>query len=126
MSFKVTPQDVKKSQKCSPGMHIFTLVAVEEPYLSEKGNTVQKCDFESDKGYVVSKWFNNVFMGDLVEFVECADDINIDPEKMSDMDIELKDYIGKKVAGSVSHGKDKNNKMQANIDNFFSAKKVPF
>lgn len=126
MAFKLTAEDLKKSAKCPVGMHLATLVVAEEPYISEKGNETQKCDFETDQGYTISKWFNEKFTGDLFEFVAAADKIKFDATTFKETEIELKNYRGKKVAISVSHGKDKNGKVQANIDNFFSADKIPF
>jgi hypothetical protein len=129
MGFKLTKADLKKSALCTPGMHSFTLVKVNEPYLKEGKNgptTVQQCDFESAEGYVVPVWFNTVVMSNLFEFVAAADNVVFDMEKFEDVDIELKDYVGKKVAASVSHRVDNNNKPQAQIDNFYSADKVPF
>lgn len=127
MAFDITPQDLKKAQKCPPGMHIFTLVEVEEPYLKENGNEVQKADFESDKGHVVPTWFNSSFKANLIEFIQAADNIILTDEMLRTLPpVDLKNYIGKKVAASVSHRRDNNNKVQAQIDNFFSADKVPF
>jgi len=125
MPFTVNKQDLKKSQKCPPGMHLFTLTEVEDEYFNEKGTKVQRVDFESDGGYIVPYWFNDKFSSNLLEFIQAADGITLDMN-MEDLDIDLKDYKGKKVAGSVSHVKDKNNKIQAQIDNFFSPDKVPF
>lgn len=127
MAFNFTTTDVRKSQKCPVGMHIATLTEVEEPYFNAKGTTVQKVNFETDKGYSVPYWFNDKFMANLIEFVEAADNIKFDPEaENTDVSIDLKNYIGKKLAIAVSHRKDDNNKIQAQIDNFFSADKVPF
>ena len=106
-------------------MHLATLTSVEDEYQNDKGTNIQKCDFETDSGYTIPKWFNDGFMSDLIEFVEAADNIKFDPEN-TDTDIDLHDYVGKKVAIQVSHGKDKNNKIQAQIDNFYTADKVPF
>jgi hypothetical protein len=124
--FKVTKEDLKKSQKCPVGMHVGTLVEVEEQYFNEKGTSVQKCVFETDAGYQVPVWFNDKVMSNLIEFVEAADKIKLDMATMADMDIRLENYKGRRVAFSVSHQKDKNNKMQSQIDNFFNADKVPF
>jgi hypothetical protein len=107
-------------------MFVTTLIEVEEPYVNDKGTTVQRANFETDAGHVVPKWFNDAVLRDLIEFVEAADHVKFDMETMEDLPIELKNYIGKKVAISVSHVKDKNNKVQAQIDNFFSADSVPF
>lgn len=126
MPFELTPEDLKRSQKCPPGMHIFTVTAVDEEYLNDNGTTVQRMEFESDKGYMVSTWFNNKFQSSVIEFVQAADKITFTEESIKNVKINLKDYLGKKVAGSVSHRKDNNNKIQAQIDNFFSADKVPF
>jgi hypothetical protein len=126
MSFKLNKEGLLKSATCPPGLTKFTLVVVEEPYVSKKGATVQKCDFESEKGYTVSVWFNSAVMGNLYEFVEAADDAKFDPTKMGEIDLNLKEYIGKEVVGSVSHRKDDNGKVQAQIDNFYTVDKVPF
>jgi len=127
VAFKITKDDLKKSQKLVPGMHIVTLTQVEEPYFNEKGTAVQKVEFETDKGVVQPYWFHQTDMGlrSLIEFIEAADDIKLDSE-LPDTDIELRNYIGKKVCIATSMGKDKNGKNQINIDNFYSAKKVPF
>lgn len=126
MAFKLTAEDLKKSAKCPVGMHLATLVAVDEPYLNDKGTEIQKADFETDQGYSVPKWFNDKFISDLFEFVEAADKIKFDANNFKETELDLRNYKGKKVAISVSHQKDKNNKVQAQIDNFFSADKVPF
>lgn len=126
MAFKLTKSDLKKSALCPPGMHPFTLVAVEEPYVSAKGVTVQKCDFETDSGYSVSVWFNSAVMSNLFEFVAAADKVKFDLDKFEAMEIELKDYKGKKVSGSVSHRKTDDNKVVAQIDNLYEDGKVPF
>lgn len=126
MAFKVTKSDLKKSILCPVGMHVFTLVTVEEMYLKPNGNSVQKCDFETDAGYTVPVWFNSVVMSNLFEFVAAADKVTFDLEKFEDMTIELKDYKGKKVAGSVSHRKTDDGKIVAQIDNFYEDGKVPF
>lgn len=107
-------------------MHLATLVAVDEPYINDKGTEIQKADFETDAGYSVPKWFNDKFVSDLFEFVEAADKIKFDANNFKEIELDLKRYVGKKVAISVSHQKDKNAKIQAQIDNFFSADKVPF
>lgn len=125
MAFDVTKEDLKKSQKCPVGMHLATLVEVEDEYLNEKGTNVQKCEFETDKGHIVPYWFNDKMVSAVLEFIAAADDIVLTEENMPSR-IDLKDYKGKRVAISVSHTKDKNNKLQAQIDNFFSASKVPF
>lgn len=126
MAFKVTKSDLKKSILCPVGMHDFTLVVVEEPYLKPSGISVQKCDFETESGYSVPVWFNSVVMSNLFEFVAAADKITFDLEKFEDMIIELKDYKGKKVTGSVSHRKTDDGKVVAQIDNFYESGKVPF
>lgn len=126
MAFQVTKKDLIKSQKCPPGMHIFELITVDEPYLKDNGVTVQKCEFESDTGHIVPVWFNSSVMDNMFEFVQAADKITLNPETMGEMEIELKDYLHKKVAGMVSHGPDKNGKIQHQIDNFYNADKVPF
>lgn len=122
MAFEVTKDDIKKSQKCPPGMHIATLVSVEKEYLNEKGTTVQRVDFDTDGGYSVPYWFNDKMTSSLIEFAEAADNVKLD----ADTSIELMDYKGKKVCLSVSHAKDKNNKIQAQIDNFYPSDKVPY
>lgn len=128
MAFKITKDDLKKSQRCPPGTHVATLVEVEEPYISENsGCTVQKCVFETDKGHQVPVWFNDAVTANLIEFVEAADNVKMNMDNIDSMpEIELKDYKGKRVAIAVSHNKDGKGKIQANIDNFFSADKVPF
>lgn len=126
MAFKVTKSDLKKSILCPVGMHLFTLVAVEEPYLKTNGCTVQKCDFESDKGYSVSVWFNSTVMANLFDFVAAADKVTFDLEKFEDTAIELKDYKGKQVTGSISHRKLDDGKLVAQIDNFYEEGKVPY
>lgn len=122
MAFDVTKSDIKKSQKCAPGMHIATLITVDEQYLNEKGTTVQKVEFDTDSGYSIPYWFNDKMTSSLIEFAEAADNCKLS----EDTSIELKDYKGKKVCLSVSHAKDKNNKIQAQIDNFYSSEKVPY
>lgn len=126
MAFKLNKQELQKSQKCPPGLHPATLVEAEEMYVSEKGAEVQKCIFETDAGYQVPVWFNDKVMSNLIEFVEAADKVKFDMENMEEVDINLKKYVGKKVYISVSHVKDKNNKIQAQIDNFYNSDKVPF
>lgn len=126
MPFTLTPEDLKKSQKCPPGMHIFTITKVGDEYLNDNGTTVQQMDLETDKGYIVSTWFNNKFQSNIIDFIQAVDKVTLTPETIKDLTIDLKDYQGKRVAGAVSHMKDKNNKIQAQIDNFFSADKVPF
>jgi hypothetical protein len=128
MAFKPTKDDLKKSQKCPPGMHLGELVEVEEEYVSDKGATVQKCWFETNKGYQIPVWFNDKVMSNLFEFVEAADKIKLDMDTIEDMPpIDLKNYLHKPVAFSVSHNKsEKDGKIYTQIDNFFSADKVPF
>lgn len=126
MAFSITKEDLKKSQKCPAGMHFATLVEVEEPYKSEKGVEVQKCVFETDKGYSVPVWFNDAVLANLIEFIGAADKVTFDLETMATMNIDLKKYKGKRVALSVSHVKDKNGKVQSQIDNFFNSDRVPF
>jgi hypothetical protein len=128
MAFKLNKDVLAKSAKCPTGMHIATLTEVEDTYFSEKGTEVQKANFETDKGYNIPMWFNgsDMGLGQILEFVQAADDVTFTADNMAELDINLKEYVGKKVCLSVSHGKDKNNKVQAQIDNFFSAKKVPF
>lgn len=125
MAFKPTADDLKRSQKCPAGMHIATLTEVQDEYLKENGNTVQEVDFETDKGYIVKHWFNAKMMQDIIAFVQAADNVTFTEESLPD-NLDLKEYKGKKVCISVSHAKDKNNKVQAQIDDFFSADKVPF
>lgn len=126
MAFKVTKADLKKSILCPVGMHNFTLTVVEEMYIKPSGVSVQKCDFETDAGYTVSVWFNSTVMTNLFEFVVAADKITFDLEKFEEMNIELKDYKGKKVSGSVSHRKTDDGKLVSQIDNFYEDSKVPF
>lgn len=125
MAFKVTKQDLKKSQLCPPGMHNFTLITVKESYLKPNGVTVQETEFETDAGYIVKVFFNSTVMTNLFEFVAAADKITFDLTTFEDMEIELKDYIGKKVSGSVSH-ETREGKTYAGIDNFYQEGKVPF
>lgn len=126
MSFTLTKQDLKKSALCPPGMKLFTLVEVEPQYVSKKGTSTQKCDFESDEGYVVPTWFNAAVLNNLFEFIAAADHITFDMEKMETISVKLEDYKGKRVAGSVSHRKTDDGKIVAQIDNFYDADKVPF
>lgn len=123
MAFTIEKDDIKKSQKCPPGIHKATLTLVEDVYYNEKGTEIQKCEFETEEGYIVPVWFNNKMLGPIIEFVEAADKVKL----TEDTSVDLKKYEGTgKVCISVSHIKDKNNKIQAQIDNFFSADKVPF
>lgn len=127
MAFKVTAEDLKKSIKCPPGMHLAKLVTVEAPYFNEKQTEVQRVDFETDKGYSVPYWFNNKMTSSIFEFVQAADKVTFTPETMQEMEIELADYVGKEVAISVSHNKsEKDGKINCQIDNFYQAGKVPF
>jgi hypothetical protein len=130
MSFKLTKSDLKKSVLCPPGMHSFTLTTIDEPYLKTAKNgtatTVQKCDFETNEGYTVSVWFNSVVMQNLFEFVAAADKVAFKLEDFTDTDVELKDYLNKKVSGSVSHRKTDDGKIVAQIDNFYIDGKVPY
>lgn len=124
--FNLTKEDLQKSQKCPPGMHIATLTEVEEPYISPKsGCDVQKVVFETSKGYSVPNWFNSTVLGPLFEFIEAADNIKFDVDNMKEISVDLKKYIGKKVCISVSHRKE-DGKVYAQVDSFFSADKVPF
>lgn len=125
MPFGFTKDDFKKAQKCPPGMHLATLTEVEDEYMNEKGTNIQKANFETDNGYIVPYWFNDKMPGPVFEFIGAADNITITEDNMPER-INIKDYLHKRVAISVSHVKDKNNKIQAQIDNFFSADKVPF
>lgn len=124
MSFQVSKQDIKKSQRCPQGMNIFTLVTVDDAYTNAKGTMVQKADFESEDGYCVSFWFNDKMLGMIIEFVAAADDV--DAMGIDAGDIELKDYLDKKVAAMIVHSKDDKGKLQASIENFFSTSKIPF
>lgn len=139
MSFKPTKKDLQRSAICPVGMHLVTAVAVGKEYLNEGGTQVQQVDFETSEGYIVPKWFwysvkKQMLDPDVLKFVQAADNMTFDLEKISDdgegedalPEIELKDYEGKKVAISVSHQKDKNGKVQPNIDEFFTADSVPF
>lgn len=126
MSFKPTVEDLKRSQKCPAGMHRATLITVDDEYFNDKGTSIQKCEFETENGHIVPFWFNDKMMGMILEFVSAADKTVITEDMLADMDIELREYKGKAVALSVSHVKDKNNKLQAQIDNFFNEDKVPF
>jgi hypothetical protein len=123
--FKVTKEDVKKSAICPPGMHISTVISVEEPYYNDNKTLVQRMDLETASGHTLIKFFNNKFTSDIIEFVQAADNIVLGDD-MGDMDVDLADYIGKKIAVAVSHGKDKNDKIQAQVVNFYPADKVPF
>lgn len=126
MAFKVTAQDLKKSQICPPGMREFTLVTVKESYIKQaNGVTVQETEFESTDGYTVKVFFNSAVLSNLFEFVAAADKVTFDPANFADREIELKDYIGKKVAGSVSHTV-REGKTYPGIDNFYQEGKVPF
>lgn len=125
MAFEFDKKDFKKSQKAPPGMYIATLIIVEEPYYNDKGTSIEKATFETDNGYEVPFWFNDKMPGLVYEFIGAADSITFNEDNVP-TNIDLKEYVGKKVAISVSHKKDKNNKIQAQIDNFFSASKVPF
>lgn len=126
MAFKIDAEDLKKSQKCPVGMHIATLTEVGKPYFNDKQTEIQQCFFETEKGYTTPYWFNNKMVSSILEFVQAADKVTFDAATMAEMDIELSDYIGKKVAISVSHIKDKNGKLQSQIDNFFNSEAVPF
>lgn len=126
MSFKLTKGDLQKSVLCPVGMHTFTLTVVEEPYVSGKGASVQKCDFETDAGYTVSTWFNDKVMQNLFEFVAAADKVTFKLEDFVETKVELKDYKGKRVCGSVSHRKTDEGKIVSQIDNFYEEGKVPF
>lgn len=128
MGFKPTKKDLQRSALCPVGMHLFTVVSTEKPYLNEKGTKIEKVDFETNEGYLVPIWFNDKMLDSLLKFVEAADNIRFDLEKDGDNlpEIELRDYVGKKVAGSVSHRKDNDGKPKAQIDEFFTADSVPF
>lgn len=109
-------------------MHLGFLAEVEDEYISDSKSkcTVVPCTFETDAGFQVKVWFNDAVMSNLIEFIEAADNFKINMDNVDQLPaINLKDYIGKRVAFSVSHVKDKNNKIQAQIDNFFSADKAP-
>lgn len=123
MAFKPTKKDYLKAQLCPVGMRLLTLTDVEKPYLNDKGTEIQKCDFEDSEGYIISNWFNDKMLDTLINFVESADNVKLDPENMPV--IELRDYIGKKVAASISHRKV-DDKMRTSIDEFYTADKVPF
>jgi len=125
MAFKPTKKDLQRSQTCPAGMKLFTLINVETSYLKENGNEVQQCDFETDDGYIVPVWFNSKMLSTVLNFVQAADGIKFEIDDRLP-EVELRDYLGKKVAGSVSHRKDDNGKIQAQIDEFFTADKVPF
>lgn len=126
--FDITKDDLKKSQLCPVGLHLFTVVEVEDEYENAKGTTVQKVNFESEKGYQISYWFNDAMLSSVIEFISAADNINLDMETFAGMQVNLKDYVGKKFAGNVVHEKRKDggNKVNAVIENFYSADKVPF
>lgn len=124
--FKLTKTDLKKSAICPPGMHALTLITVDEPYKKPSGIEVQKCEFETDNGHVVPVWFNSTVMTNLFEFVAAADKVAFNVETFTDTEVDLKDYKGKKVAGSVSHRKTDDGKIVAQIDNFYEDGKVPF
>lgn len=126
MGFKLTKDDLKKSALCPPGIHNFTLVNIEEPYVKPNGNTVQKCDFETDNGYVIPVWFNANMISSIFDFVAAADKVTFSLDTFSEMEIDLKNYKGKRVSGNVSHRADDNNKPQAQIDSFYAEGKVPF
>lgn len=127
MAFDVTPQDLKKSQKCPPGMHIAAITECEEPYYSEKNILTQKVWFETQKGYTIATWFNASVQANQIEFMEAADKVKFDMDSFKGTSFDPKNYIGKPVCISVSHQKSqKDGKIYAQIDNFFSADKVPF
>ena len=126
MSFTLTKTDLKKSALCPPGLAPITLVAVEESYLKPNGVTVQKCDFETDKGYIVPVWFNDKVPTNMIEYVQAADKITFDLENMSDFSFNPKEYIGKTCVGNISHRKTDDGKVVAQIDNFYETGKVPF
>jgi hypothetical protein len=126
MAFNLTKKDLKKSATCPPGMHPATLIKVEEPYVKDNGNTVQKCEFETDSGYIIPTWFNANMTSSIFEFVAAADKITFDIDKFSDITVELKDYKDKKVAISISHRKGDDGRIMASIDNFYEDGKVPF
>lgn len=126
MAFKLTKSDLKKSVLCPVGMHTFTLVNLGEPYLSAKGTSVQQAEFETDAGYSVSTWFNDKVTSNLFEFVAAADKVTFKIEDFTETEVELKDYKGKKVCGSVSHRKTDDGKIVAQIDNFYEEGKIPF
>lgn len=107
-------------------MRVFTLVATGKPYKNEKGTTIEQADFESDDGYIVPFWFNDKMMGEVLKFVQAADGITFDTEGEDLPEINIKDYIGKKVACEIVHGKDNNNKTVAQISDWFTADSVPF
>jgi hypothetical protein len=108
-------------------MHLGELIEVEEEYISEKGAQVQKCSFETKAGYLVPVWFNDKVMTNLFEFIEAADNVKLNMDTIDDMPpINLKEYLHKPVAFSVSHVKNDKNQIFTQIDNFFSADKVPF
>lgn len=124
--FKLNKESLLKSAICPPGMTKGELVKVGEQYVSAKGATVQQADFETEKGYSVSVWFNDKVMANLFEFVAAADKVTFDPDNMQETEIDLKDYLHKPVVFNVSHRKTDDGKVVAQIDNFYSADKVPF
>lgn len=130
MSFQITKEVILKSGLCPPGLTPATLVKVYEPYIKESKQgpmTVQQVDFETDKGYTIPMWFNSVVMGNLIEFVAAADKVQFNPDTVQTVDIELKEYVGKEIVLSISHGKsEKDGKVRAQIDNFYETGKVPF
>ena len=129
MSFKLNKEALLKSGLCPPGLTEATLVKVYPEYLKESKQgpmTVQQLDFETKKGYTVPTWFNSVMMGNLFEFVAAADKVVFDPDTFAEVEIELKDYVGKEVVISVSHGKTKEGRVVAQIDNFYMVGQVPF
>lgn len=127
MGFKLTKTELKKTALCPPGMRDLTLITVEEPYIKPaNGCKVQKCEFESKDGYILPVWFNDSVMANLFEFVAAADKVTFDMDKFEDTDVELKEYIGKEVVGSISHRKTDEGKIVTQIDNFYQTGKVPF
>lgn len=124
MAFNFSKDDFRKSQKCPAGMHIATLVEVEEPYIKDNGNEVQKCWFETSAGHQVPYWFNKNMPGPVFEFTGAADNV-VFTEENAPENIELKEYKGKRVAISVSH-RQTDKGIMPNIDAFYSADKVPF
>ncbi len=129
MSFKLNKEVLLKSGLCPPGLTKATVVKVYEPYIKESKSgpmTVQQIDLETEKGYTVPTWFNSVMMGNLLEFVAAADKVVFNPDTMEEVDVDLKDYNGKEVVISVSHGKTKEGRVVAQIDNFYTEGQVPF
>jgi hypothetical protein len=130
MSFKLNKEALLKSGLCPPGLIEATLVKVYPPYLKTAKNgeamTVQQADFETKKGYTVATWFNSIVMTNIFEFVAAADKVTFDPDTFADVDIELKDYVGKEVVISVAHGKTDAGRIVAQIDNFYQTGQVPF